>query len=73
MYAKSKPSINSKGPSLSWVTLTYEDDDAATFATSSSVFKICEATSVKKSAGDGGADGHWGTKDLDANCGKMAL
>lgn len=45
--------------------------DAATADGSSSFFKIYQDTWAKNSAGGGGSDDFWGTKDLNTNCGKM--
>ncbi|KAI8935830.1 hypothetical protein NX059_007347 [Plenodomus lindquistii] len=47
--------------------------DAATADGSSAFFKIFEDTWAKNSAGGGGSGDYWGTKDLNANCGKMDI
>ncbi|KAF2854737.1 carbohydrate-binding module family 1 protein [Plenodomus tracheiphilus IPT5] len=43
----------------------------ATADGSSTFFKIFEDTWAKNSASGGGSDDFWGTKDLNANCGRM--
>jgi cellulase len=45
--------------------------DATTADGSTPFFKIFQDTWAKNSAGGGGSDDYWGTKDLNKNCGKM--
>jgi len=45
--------------------------DSATADGSSSFFKVFQDTWGKASSTSQGSDDYWGTKDLNANCGKM--
>ncbi|KAF1838319.1 hypothetical protein BDW02DRAFT_542095 [Decorospora gaudefroyi] len=45
--------------------------DASTADGSTPFFKVFEDTWAKNPSGGGGSDDYWGTKDLNANCGKM--
>jgi cellulase len=45
--------------------------DASTADGSTPFFKVFQDTWAKNSAGGGGSDDYWGTKDLNTNCGKM--
>jgi cellulase len=45
--------------------------DASTADGSTPFFKVFQDTWAKNTAGGGGSDDYWGTKDLNKNCGKM--
>ena len=47
--------------------------DAATADGSAPFFKVFQDSWAKASATSQGSDDYWGTKDLNANCGKMSL